>query len=317
MLRKVAVHYLLEVELNTLRQQFECDTEQEVRQIEQAKFEEFKTLVQKEDDDEHFKCPHDESFLYPFLRVAKHDPEKALRKLKKFVKMRCDKDYMLKNLDDNWPENEIFNHVRQSKALIELNSRSNDGCVLKFGIIKPQKNLEQTIIDLTADIIIHAEMVFINPAFSVTGCIFIIDVKNFSYNHVFQLIGSKLRNLLSNCRDTLQRYPLKLKEVHLVNAKPIIKLSLSAFLSVVSRKIQGRFMVHPDFKSVEKHIGKSILPEINKDTYEPVLSVAFVEDHVESLLANKNEIFSPENFSYTPINKSLTRSLTKSFRKSK
>ena len=77
----------------------------------------------------------DESFLYPFLRVAKHDPEKALRKLKKFVKMRCDKDYMLKNLDDNWPENEIFNHVRQSKALIELNSRSNDGCVLKFGII--------------------------------------------------------------------------------------------------------------------------------------------------------------------------------------
>ena len=61
MLRKVAVHYLLEVELNTLRQQFECDTEQEVRQIEQAKFEEFKTLVQKEDDDEHFKCPHGNS----------------------------------------------------------------------------------------------------------------------------------------------------------------------------------------------------------------------------------------------------------------
>merc|ERR1712055_240916 len=297
MLRKVSTRYLLPAELNELKAQFKCETAEEVHKIEDEKMLQFKDIVREELKSGMLKCPINDSFLFPFLRVAKHDCDKALRKLKKFVSIKCDSTKILHSLDDNWTDNDKFKHTLHSKDVFELEKRSKNGCMVNYVLFGTGKDVQKIIEDVASSILVHCENVFVNPAYSICGQIYIIDVRDLSYTQVFQLLQNKRRNLLITCRDMFQRYPIKLKQIYLVHSKTFIRISLATVLKLVSQKIQNRFKVHSDFKSFIKEHGTDMIKLEKRNGYDtPVLSEEFWDDYQEALKLNASEIHASSEF---------------------
>jgi hypothetical protein len=92
----------------------------------------------------------------------------------------------------------------------------------------------------------------------VAGDVFILDASVASVNHFSKITPTIVKKFLVCVQEA---YPVKLKEVHVVNASPIVDTIINWVKPFIKEKIRNRIHIHSDMESLYKFVPKDILPE--------------------------------------------------------
>lgn len=92
----------------------------------------------------------------------------------------------------------------------------------------------------------------------VAGDVYILDATVASVGHLSKVTPTIVKKFLVCVQEA---YPVKLKEVHVVNASPIVDTIIQWVKPFLKEKIRNRIHVHTNLESLYKFVSKDILPE--------------------------------------------------------
>ncbi|XP_053972501.1 alpha-tocopherol transfer protein-like [Hylaeus volcanicus] len=206
------------------------------------------------------KQPHlpnsfDDQRLMTFLRGCKFSLEKCKRKLDMYFTMRAAVPEFFTGRDANRPEiREILNLV-QIPPLPGLTKEGRRVIVMR-GIEKdvPTPNVSEALklVMMIGDIRLNEEQV------GVAGDVYILDASCATPAHFAKFTTGIVKKFLVCVQEA---YPVKLKEVHVVNVSPLVDTIVKFVKPFLKEKIRNRIFMHSDIKTLYKYIPREILPE--------------------------------------------------------
>ncbi|KAL3271402.1 hypothetical protein HHI36_021883 [Cryptolaemus montrouzieri] len=206
------------------------------------------------------KQPHlpdswDDARLMTFLRGCNFSLEKCKKKLDMYFTMRAAIPEFFQNRDINRPELRALSKLGQGPPLPGLTPEGRRVTIMR-GL---DKNVDTpNIADLmklalmVGDIRLEAEQV------GVAGDVYILDASVLSAQHFAKITPTIVKKFLVCVQEA---YPVKLKEVHVVNATPLVDTVINWVKPFLKEKIRNRIYVHQDLESLYKYVPKDILPE--------------------------------------------------------
>ncbi|KAL0267089.1 UNVERIFIED_CONTAM: hypothetical protein PYX00_009450 [Menopon gallinae] len=96
------------------------------------------------------------------------------------------------------------------------------------------------------------------------GDVFIFDVANFSAGHLTKFSIPVLRKALQCTQVTENfhnRYPQRLKEIHMINAPVVVDKLVNLFKQFMKEKMRNRFHIHSQHETLYKFVPPSHLPK--------------------------------------------------------
>ncbi|KAJ0173234.1 hypothetical protein K1T71_011410 [Dendrolimus kikuchii] len=205
------------------------------------------------------KQPHlpdewEDGCLVSFLRGSNFSLEKCKSKLDMYFTMRTACPEFFSNRDINRPE------------LIDLYSRA-EGLTLpgltpqgrRVSIIRAlDKTLDtqhlndgMKIAFMVGDIRIREEIE------GVAGDVFVLDASILTPSHLAKVTPSLIKKFLICIQEA---YPVKVKEVHVINISPVVDVAYNIVKPFVKEKIRKRVFFHNDASKLLDYIPKEILP---------------------------------------------------------
>ncbi|MES1902105.1 MAG: hypothetical protein MHPSP_000533, partial [Paramarteilia canceri] len=124
-----------------------------------------------------------------------------------------------------------------------------------------ESNVETQVKCFFASMLIHNELSFINPIPSLIGVNIIYDLKTLKYTHALQLISGKLRSQIGEFVDNVQRYPIRVKHIHIINLGTLARGILTVLLTLSPKKVRNRIKIHANYESLYNMIDRKILPK--------------------------------------------------------
>ncbi|XP_017785118.1 PREDICTED: alpha-tocopherol transfer protein-like [Nicrophorus vespilloides] len=200
--------------------------------------------------------PHtwDEHRILTFLRGCKFSLEKCKKKLDMYFTMRTACPELFTNRDIRKPElQEIVKYVN-IPPLPGLTPNGRRVIVMRGldkSITAPSIFDAMKIVLMIGDIRLDAEET------GVAGDVYIMDASIVTPAHFSKVTPSIVKKFLVIVQEA---YPVKLKEVHVVNISPIIDTIINWVKPFLTEKIRNRIHVHNDYESLHKMIPKDILP---------------------------------------------------------
>ncbi|XP_065172224.1 alpha-tocopherol transfer protein-like [Atheta coriaria] len=206
------------------------------------------------------KQPHlpdtwDEDRMMTFLRGCKFSLEKCKKKLDMYFTMRTACPELFTNRDITRPElQEIIKYVNLP-PLPGLTSNGRRVVVLRGldkTITSPSIFDAMKIVLMIGDVRLAAEET------GVAGDVYILDASIITPAHFAKITPAIAKKFLVIVQEA---YPVKLKEVHVINISPIIDTIINWAKPFLTEKIRNRIHVHSDLDSLHKMVPKDILPE--------------------------------------------------------
>ncbi|KAF7281596.1 alpha-tocopherol transfer protein-like [Rhynchophorus ferrugineus] len=206
------------------------------------------------------KQPHlpdtwDEERLMTFLRGCKFSLEKTKRKLDMYFTMRTACPEFFFNRDITSPE---LQKIAKLGTVPPLPGLTPDGkrVVVLRGKDKdvdtpPLEDIAKLVL-MIGDVRLAAEEV------GVAGDVYILDASVATATHFSKVSPSMAKKFLVCVQEA---YPVKLKEVHVVNVSPLIETIVQWVKPFLKEKIRNRIHLHSNYESLHKAIPKEILPE--------------------------------------------------------
>lgn len=92
----------------------------------------------------------------------------------------------------------------------------------------------------------------------VAGDVYILDASVASVNHLAKITPTIVKKFLVCVQEA---YPVKVKEVHVINASPIVDTIISWVKPFLKEKIRNRIHIHTEIDTLYDFVPKDILPE--------------------------------------------------------
>ncbi|XP_022907056.1 alpha-tocopherol transfer protein-like [Onthophagus taurus] len=206
------------------------------------------------------KQPHlpdtwDEQRIMTFLRGCKFSLEKCKRKLDMYFTMRTACPELFTNRDIKLPELMDLMKVVNIPPLPGLTPDGKRVIVLR-GLERNYSALSvadaMKIVLMIGDVRLEAEET------GVAGDVYILDASVATPTHFAKFTPAMVKKFLVIVQEA---YPVKLKEVHVVNVSPLVNTIIEWVKPFLKEKIRNRIHVHSDMESLYKFVPKDILPE--------------------------------------------------------
>ncbi|KAL0267299.1 UNVERIFIED_CONTAM: hypothetical protein PYX00_009611 [Menopon gallinae] len=204
----------------------------------------------------HLPKTFDDGRLMTFLRGCKFSIEKTKRKLDMYFTMRTAIPEFFSNRDPFAPTvQEIMKNI-QMPPLPGLTPEGRRVSVMR-GVDKdiPTPNVAEMmkIVFMLGDIRLLEETV------GVAGDVYIFDASVATPTHFAKFTPTLIKKFLVCAQEA---YPVKLKEVHVVNVSPLVDTIVNFVKPFIKEKIRNRIFIHTDgFESLYKYVPKEMLPE--------------------------------------------------------
>ncbi|TGZ54118.1 Alpha-tocopherol transfer protein-like protein [Temnothorax longispinosus] len=205
------------------------------------------------------KQPHlpkfeDDQRLMTFLRGCKFSLEKCKRKLDMYFTMRAVVPEFFSNRDITRP---VLQEIAKLIHIPPLPGLTKKGCrvIVMRGVDKeaPTPNIPETMkmVFMIGDIRLSEE------EHGVAGDVYILDASVATPTHFAKFTPALVKKFLV-C--AMEAYPVKLKEVHVVNISPLVDTILNFVKPFLKEKIRNRIFMHSDIKTLYEYIPREILP---------------------------------------------------------
>jgi hypothetical protein len=109
------------------------------------------------------------------------------------------------------------------------------------------------LLTMMADVRLHAEK------FGVAGDVYILDAAATSLTRQFLKMSPVLLKKFFVC--VQEAYPVKIKEVHVVNAGPVVEMIMAVVRPLLKEKLRSRIHLHSRLESLHQFVPKDLLPE--------------------------------------------------------
>ncbi|XP_046417873.1 alpha-tocopherol transfer protein-like isoform X1 [Neodiprion fabricii] len=205
------------------------------------------------------KQPHlpvfdDDLRLMTFLRGCKFSLEKCKRKLDMYFTMRSIVPEFFSQRDITRAEMREITSVVQIPPLPGL-TKNGRRVILMRGIDKdiPTPNVAEAMkmVLMIGDVRLAEEL------FGVAGDVYILDASVATPTHFAKFTPTIVKKFLICVQEA---YPVKLKEVHVVNVSPLVDTIINFVKPFLKEKIRNRIFVHSTFETLYEHVPKEILP---------------------------------------------------------
>lgn len=199
----------------------------------------------------------DDQRITTFLRGCKFSLEKTKRKLDMYFTMRAAVPEFFSNRDVSRPElRDILEYARfpplpgltlNGRRVIVMRANADDG-LLRYNVSDAMK-----LVMMIGDIRLKEEQT------GVAGDVYILDASVATPAHFAKFTPSLVKKFLVCVQEA---YPVKLKEVHVVNVSPLVDTIVNFAKPFLKEKIRNRIFIHADgMETLYKYIPKEILPE--------------------------------------------------------
>jgi len=223
----------------------------------------------------------DDQIIMTFLRGCKFSLEKTKRKLDMYFTMRAAVPEFFANRDPTRPEIKQVLDVAHIPPLPGL--PPNGRRVILMRGIEPDAMIPsvtegmKTVL-MIGDIRLREELT------GVAGDVYIFDASIATPTHFASHFAKFTPTLIKKFLICVQEaYPVKLKEVHVINVSPLVDTIINFVKPFLKDKIRNRIHVHPDMDSLYKFVPQDILPaeyggnagpigELNKQWLEKLIS---------------------------------------------
>jgi len=205
------------------------------------------------------KQPHlpntwDEHRILTFLRGCKFSLEKCKRKLDMYFTMRTACPEIFTNRDIRRPElQEIVKYVN-IPPLPGLTPNGRRVVVMR-GLDKSITS--PSIFDAFKIVLMIGDLRLDMEDTGVAGDVYIFDASILTPAHFAKITPAIAKKFLVIVQEA---YPVKLKEVHVVNVSPLVDTVVTWAKPFLKEKIRNRIFVHNTFDSLHKMIPKDVLP---------------------------------------------------------
>lgn len=206
------------------------------------------------------KQPHlpnswDEDRIMTFLRGSKFSLEKCKRKLDMYFSMRAAVPEFFCDRDVTRPELREIMELVQIPPLPGLTPEGRRVVVMR-GMNKdgPTPNVADAF-KLTLMI---GDVRLAEEAVGVAGDVYILDASCATPQHFAKFTPSLVKKFLVCVQEA---YPVKLKEVHVINVSPLVDTIVNFVKPFIKEKIRNRIFVHTDLNDLYKMVPKEMLPE--------------------------------------------------------
>ncbi|KAL3271401.1 hypothetical protein HHI36_021882 [Cryptolaemus montrouzieri] len=207
------------------------------------------------------KQPHlpnkwDDQRLLSFLRGCKFSLEKTKRKLDMYFTMRTALPEFFTNRDMMRPELISLAKLGQASTLPGLTPSGRRVSIIRgFNKNVPTPN----IADIMKLALMLGDVRLEMETYGVAGDIYIFDASVLTAGHFARAANPILAKKFIICIQ--EGYPVKIKEVHIINAIPLVDTVVNWVKPFVKEKYRNRVRVHTKMETLYEYVPLEMLPE--------------------------------------------------------
>ncbi|XP_073948139.1 alpha-tocopherol transfer protein-like [Choristoneura fumiferana] len=200
-------------------------------------------------DDWEYPC------LITFLRGSSYSLEKCKRKLDMYFTMRTACPEFFNNRDITRPElKEVFVNKVQGPPLPGVTPNGRRVTLVRG--IHPNLDSQQ-ITDTLKLALMIGDVRLTEEKVGVGGDIYVLDAAVLGPSLLAKLSPSAIKKFMICVQEA---FPVKLKEVHIINTSPIVERFVNFVKPFLKEKIRKRIHVHKDVKELYKYVPREMLP---------------------------------------------------------
>ncbi|XP_041971680.1 alpha-tocopherol transfer protein-like [Aricia agestis] len=206
------------------------------------------------------KQPHlpdefDDRCLMSFLRGTSYSLEKCKRKLDMYFTMRTACPEFFTDRDITRPELDNVMAKVQGAPLPGLTPNGRRVTICR-GL---DKDIKMDVLNNVFKLaLMIGDVRLMEELEGVGGDIYVLDAGVVSPTHLAQLSPTAISKFLVCVQEA---YPVKLKEIHIVNTSPLIEKLINIIKPFLKEKIKNRIFIHSEISSLYEHIPQKMLPE--------------------------------------------------------
>ncbi|EEB12928.1 protein C20orf121, putative [Pediculus humanus corporis] len=204
----------------------------------------------------HLPKTFDDGRLMTFLRGCKFSLEKTKRKLDMYFTMRAAIPEFFSNRD---PFDPAIQEIMKQVHIPPLPGLTPEGrrVIVMRGIDKDQPT--PNVAEAMKIVFMIGDIRLLEETTGVGGDIYILDAAVATPTHFAKFTPTLIKKFLVCAQEG---YPVKLKEVHVVNVSPLVDTIVNFVKPFLKEKIKNRIFFHADgYESLYKYVPKEILPE--------------------------------------------------------
>ncbi|XP_026333813.1 alpha-tocopherol transfer protein-like [Hyposmocoma kahamanoa] len=206
------------------------------------------------------KQPHlpdewSDTCLMSFLRGCSFSLEKAKRKLDMYFTMRAACPEFFTNRDVDRPELDDLLKRAQGAPLPGLTPKGRRVTFCRATTNTIDAHYLNNAFKVA---MMYGDVRLMEESEGIGGDVFILDASVVSPSHLAKISISHVKKFFICVQEA---YPVKLKEVHVVNVSPIIDAVITMVKPFLKDKIKKRIFVHSDLKTLYDYVPQKMLPE--------------------------------------------------------
>ncbi|XP_013184161.2 alpha-tocopherol transfer protein-like [Amyelois transitella] len=207
------------------------------------------------------KQPHlpdewDEGRIMTFLRGCKFSLEKTKRKLDMYFTMRAACPEFFNDRDITRPEFKELLEKAQGPPLPRITPSGRRVTIARA--VDPNVDAAQ-LVNVFKVALMIGDIRLKEEKEGVGGDVYILDAsKAVSPSNLAKVSPALLKKFLICVQEA---YPVKLKEVHVVNASPLVDKIVSLVKPFLKQKLRERIFIHTDINTLYEYVPKDVLPE--------------------------------------------------------
>lgn len=201
------------------------------------------------------KTISDDGRLRTFLRGCKFSLEKVKQKLDMYYTMRNAIPEFFSNRDIDRPE---LGEIMDIADMPPLPGLTPKGCRVVCLRAVDRDNMPNNVADgmklalMIGDIRLYEEKV------GVAGDVYILDASVATPTHFAKFTPALVKKFLVCVQEA---YPVKLKEVHVINISPLVDTIVNFVKPFLKEKIRERIHIHSNLEDLYKFVPKEMLPQ--------------------------------------------------------
>ncbi|KAF9812566.1 hypothetical protein SFRURICE_014425 [Spodoptera frugiperda] len=193
--------------------------------------------------------------IMTFLRGSSFSLEKCKRKLDMYFTMRAACPEFFTKRDATRPElNEIMTNKIQGPPLPGITPNGRRVTICRG--IHPDLTSQQ-ITDTLKLALMIGDVRLTEEKEGVAGDIYVLDAAVLGASMLAKLSAATIKKFMICVQEA---YPIKLKEVHIINTSPLVERFVNFVKPFLKEKIRKRIYIHREVKDLYKYIPQEMLP---------------------------------------------------------
>lgn len=196
----------------------------------------------------------DDGRLRTFLRGCKFSLEKVKQKLDMYYTMRNAIPEFFSNRDINRPE---LGEIMDIADMPPLPGLTPKGCRVVCLRAVDRDNMPNNVADGMKLALMIGDIRLFEEKVGVAGDVYILDASVATPTHFAKFTPALVKKFLVCVQEA---YPVKLKEVHVINISPLVDTIVNFVKPFLKEKIRERIHIHSNLEDLYKFVPKEMLP---------------------------------------------------------